>query len=209
VTGPTGPTGGSVGVFGTPENNQVAVWTNADTIEGSAGFVFSGNILGVGVGVGAGRVNIRGATASPGSLLLWSGNKSFDFEYNQVAGQAYISDGDSKTIVRYYDSGRVEAYYSGNKTVTDARDMELLVNTNERCFRGIPNGNTELYWDNTLRLETIELGVGIVGKMESLTVFITDIKSGATQGGAGAAAHEVWKTASHATLPDNVLLIGV
>ena len=35
------------------------------------------------------------------------------------------------------------------------------------------------------------------------------IKSGATQGGAGAAANELWKTASHATLPDNVVLIGV
>lgn len=39
--------------------------------------------------------------------------------------------------------------------------------------------------------------------------FITTIKSGATQGGAGAVANEIWKTASHATLPDNVLMIGV
>lgn len=38
---------------------------------------------------------------------------------------------------------------------------------------------------------------------------IDNIKSGATQGAASAAAGEVWKTASHATLPDNVLLIGV
>ena len=35
------------------------------------------------------------------------------------------------------------------------------------------------------------------------------VKSGATQGGAGASAGEVWKTASHATLPDNVLMIGI
>lgn len=39
--------------------------------------------------------------------------------------------------------------------------------------------------------------------------FLNNLKSGATQGGAGAAANEVWKTASHATLPDNVLMIGV
>lgn len=38
---------------------------------------------------------------------------------------------------------------------------------------------------------------------------VANIKSGATQGGAGAAASEIWKTASHATLPDNVLMIGV
>ena len=35
------------------------------------------------------------------------------------------------------------------------------------------------------------------------------IRSGATQAAAGATANEVWKTASHATLPDNVLMIGV
>ena len=35
------------------------------------------------------------------------------------------------------------------------------------------------------------------------------VKSGATQAAAGAAADEIWKTASHATLPDNVLMIGV
>jgi len=38
---------------------------------------------------------------------------------------------------------------------------------------------------------------------------LVSIKSGATQGAAGAAATELWKTASHATLPDNVVLIGV
>lgn len=40
-------------------------------------------------------------------------------------------------------------------------------------------------------------------------VFVTTIKSGATQGGAGAAANELWKTDGHATLPDDVVLIGV
>lgn len=39
--------------------------------------------------------------------------------------------------------------------------------------------------------------------------FISSIKSGATQAAAGAAVNEQWKTASHATLPDNVLMIGV
>ena len=35
------------------------------------------------------------------------------------------------------------------------------------------------------------------------------IPTGATQVASGAAAGELWATASHATLPDNVLLIGV
>ena len=43
----------------------------------------------------------------------------------------------------------------------------------------------------------------------SFGVFITVIKSGATQGAAGAAANELWKTSGHATLADNVVMIGV
>lgn len=40
-------------------------------------------------------------------------------------------------------------------------------------------------------------------------LFLRTVKSGATQAGAGAAANEIWKTSGHATLPDNVLMIGV
>lgn len=40
-------------------------------------------------------------------------------------------------------------------------------------------------------------------------VFLTQIKSGATQVAAGAAVNEVWKTNGHTSLPDNVLMIGV
>lgn len=39
--------------------------------------------------------------------------------------------------------------------------------------------------------------------------YLPVIKSGATQVAAGAAPGEVWKTKTHATLPDNVLMIGV
>ena len=43
----------------------------------------------------------------------------------------------------------------------------------------------------------------------TVDLFINTIKSGATQIAAGAANHEVWKTNGHATLPNNVLMIGV
>lgn len=41
------------------------------------------------------------------------------------------------------------------------------------------------------------------------SLLITNISSGATQAAAGASANELWKTSSHATLPDNVVMIGV
>lgn len=37
----------------------------------------------------------------------------------------------------------------------------------------------------------------------------SDIKSGATQAAAGAIAGELWKTNGHASLPNNVVMIGV
>lgn len=41
------------------------------------------------------------------------------------------------------------------------------------------------------------------------TLLLTNIKSGTTQAAAGAVANELWKTNGHATLPDNVVMIGV
>ncbi|MEK7580197.1 MAG: hypothetical protein AAB465_01080, partial [Patescibacteria group bacterium] len=41
------------------------------------------------------------------------------------------------------------------------------------------------------------------------SLFLGTIKVGSTQAAAGATASEVWKTSGHASLPDNVLLIGI
>lgn len=41
------------------------------------------------------------------------------------------------------------------------------------------------------------------------SIILGTIKSGATQVAAGAVANELWKTSGHATLPDNVVMIGV
>lgn len=40
------------------------------------------------------------------------------------------------------------------------------------------------------------------------SIFTSSMRSGATQAAAGAAAGELWRTASHATLPDNVVMRG-
>lgn len=56
-----------------------------------------------------------------------------------------------------------------------------------------------------------DLAITCTGTMITLNdlLFLTSIKSGATQAAAGAAANEVWKTNGHASLPNNVLMIGV
>lgn len=58
--------------------------------------------------------------------------------------------------------------------------------------------------------KTVAITLDSVGNVTLAgNTLIGTIKSGATQGAAGAAATELWKTAGHATLPDNVILIGV
>ena len=88
------------------------------------------------------------------------------------------------------------------------------------------NGQIDICaWDNSLFISAY--GIGAIGiliqsdtaiNVDSETtilldsvsgVFLKGLKTGATQVGAGAAANEIWKTASHASLPDNVLMIGV
>lgn len=79
-------------------------------------------------------------------------------------------------------------------------------------------GNSEIQLGSVNRSSgtlTLEIGGTAILSLTSTKatfdqeVFITDIKSGATQGGAGAAADELWVTSSHASLPDNVVMIGI
>ena len=58
-----------------------------------------------------------------------------------------------------------------------------------------------IYYDgNDLIINPQLVGAGVVR--------VLNMKSGATQVAAGAAADELWKTNGHATLPDNVVMIG-
>ena len=62
--------------------------------------------------------------------------------------------------------------------------------------------DASIYYDgNDLIIDPQLIGTG--------GVRILSMKSGATQGAAGAAANELWKTNGHATLPNDVVMIGV
>jgi len=76
----------------------------------------------------------------------------------------------------------------------------------------ISQANSNIGFVGTISNHELRMMVNGASQMSILTdggVLMNSLKSGATQIAAGAAANELWKTASHATLPDNVLLIGV
>ena len=79
----------------------------------------------------------------------------------------------------------------------------------------IPNqleADIDLNSNDLLNASTINTSTLIINGVEattSLAGLFTTMPSGATQVAAGAVEGELWKTASHATLPDNVVLIGI
>jgi len=71
----------------------------------------------------------------------------------------------------------------------------------------VSNGSEDAYF----RLATVAGGAEatICMKAEDGCIQLPNIKSGATQAAAGAATDEIYKTNGHASLPNNVLMIGV
>jgi len=85
-------------------------------------------------------------------------------------------------------------------TLTGTGDVRI--NRDNVSMKWGASGDAEVYYDGS----DLVINPQVVG---SGGIKVLNIKSGATQAGAGAAANELWKTASHATLPDNVVMIGV
>jgi len=80
-----------------------------------------------------------------------------------------------------------------NSSVFHIRDAD-----NDWLAAFYANGACELYHNNVNVLQT-----------SAAAIKLPQILSGATQGGAGAAAGELWVTSGHATLDDNIVMMGV
>lgn len=117
------------------------------------------------------------------------------------------TDGDNNTYVGYYtgytnttghNNISIGAYAGRFETGDYKLFIDVLARNNEADARikalvyGIFNATPA---DQLLRIN---------GVLE-----ISEVKSGATQALAGASVNEVWKTNGHASLPNNVLMIGV
>lgn len=107
-----------------------------------------------------------------------------------------------------YQSGRfIAGGVTENRTSTNS--VYLGMNT-----KASADGNTNeivIGYDATGNgSNTVTLGdTNIIDTYIRGDLHLADIKSGDTQVAAGAAADELWKTSGHATLPDNVVMIGV
>lgn len=103
ATGPTGPTGGSVAISGTPVDNQIAIWTAADTIEGSSKLTFDGTSIVV--------TNTSGVEAA---LNVKSGTFNGIFTILDSDGFMRLYDG-SNTMAIFKATGAQELWYDDSK----------------------------------------------------------------------------------------------
>jgi len=165
-----------------------------------------------------GNIDIRVGEGAGGTLLASttfdiSATGWIDFNFGDPAtveaGVQYtmvftITGGPGQLYHRYNSSG---GYAGGRYSLSASWDM---------AFRTYVRGT---FAEFVIKSDTGFVGVGLTNPTERLEVFgnirvsgtllVGDIKNGATQSAAGAAAGELWKTSGHATLPDNVLLVGV
>lgn len=96
------------------------------------------------------------------------------------------------------------ANHTGTQTASTISDFDTEV-----------SNNTDVAANTTHRTSTgadhtyINQSVATSASPTFVTLTLTSVPSGATQAAAGAGANELWVTSGHATLPDNVLMLGV
>lgn len=111
------------------------------------------------------------------------------------------------TTIRWSPRIRLTAH-SWN-TTTPADNTINFINEVRPISGATTSGSLFWAFDNNGGGYSDVMSLSSVGALTVITALITTMKAGATQAGAGAAAKELWKTSGHATLPDNVVMIGV
>ena len=125
-------------------------------------------------------VDLRGTVHRlEGTLRPWSstdtdiGTDSDRFRNIYVYNDIDIKD-DGKLLLG--DGGDLEIYHNGNQSyIRDEGPGSLIITSSEIHFKNVnnsetiakflPNGNNELYYDNSKKLETITDGINITGKI--------------------------------------------
>jgi len=183
--------GGTVDVSGTPVNDQIAIWTDADTLEGQSALTFTSGVLQVGSGdsgatiaSGADNVQIKtSATADIGMTISDAGTASLhsiefrtsddDYGYIQVDHDATAAN-----------AGVVIGYNDGTS------NQRLLIDYKDDAFEYTDQGGTtyNIVLDTatqTLTNKTIQGGTwtsaGSTATTSGTTVDVTGIPSWVTE----------------------------
>jgi len=214
-------------------NDTTALLVEQDGVKDNVLIVDTTNgRVGVGIAPTAGQIHIYHATDNTVALLE-SGdvNVALDFKDNSATGT--IQWNGSKTLFKFQDAVVVETGSDASQINFTNAANEGGYLTSSAAGDAILSGGMEYDGSDWYARDTsagayqifngAHYWFGNTGETPDATMtptqtmsltsagglLLPSIKSGATQGAAGAAANGLWKTASHATLPDNVVMIGV
>lgn len=211
-----GVTGGSV--VGSGVTGQVAYWTTTDTIGGDAGFTYD---------VATDTVTLAGDIVVDDGSFVGTGGLAERIVFNATSGEIELRGGGVHVDADAGNTSIIVTSTTGNSIVTsqttvageDGRFRAVRKDNDGRAyFLSLDMDNSYSWFAGLVRTSGNVYSIGTSDDFGASSFFridssgyvtILNMRSGATQGAAGANAGELWKTSSHATLPDNVVMIGV
>jgi len=179
-TGPTGPTAGGAGVSGTPEANQLAVWSDANNVYGATMASYSQAFHSIdlsGDATGAANYALVRVLDAEGTQQAWMGvvgAADYTLRIRSFLGNVSIETGGDDAVNCVKD-GAVELYYDDVKkfetTATGAKVTGNLIvsgidTASGTAARIIDGGAVELYYNELKKLETTVTGAKITGSLE-------------------------------------------
>jgi hypothetical protein len=169
--------------------------TNNVFVGGSSGYYLNGTgntIMGHAAGYGA-----NGALGTYNTLIGYQAGSVIEDGDDNVAigrraGYGIVDNSDNIFLgayAGYYETGSSKLFIS---SLSDTDQTNEATARTVALIYGEMNSTTS---SQLLRINAV--------------LELTQVKTGSTQANAGAGANEVWATSGHATLPDNVLMLGV
>jgi len=178
---------GNVSSFGTPVNNQVAVWTNYTTIEGSSSFTWNGTVFGIRGDInfssgGDRTIKILDFVSGDGNKLLLNaggGINGGDFYLtagkgiNLLGGKIFIAGGSGQ----YANGGDVSI--SGGENFDSGNGGSVIINgglgSNNYGSIYLGNSNTDSIYLNTT---SIQIGTPVANQILFIDTVDNKLKRG-------------------------------
>jgi len=123
---------------------------------------------------GAG-VTVTGTTFS--NQLNVAGVSTFNDDVHLGDGDDLYFGNDNDLRISHSGSDATIYNSTGNITVTTAGTFDLLSTSSERLARFTPNGSSELYHNNSKKLETTSGGIDVTGHTETDTLRVSGVST--------------------------------